>query len=245
MDTDFGCITLPLVPGRKEPSDRSEMVTQLMFGESYRVLEKSKKWILVRNGSDDYECWIDRKQHFEVNEPLELAERVETITSTLKTMEGEITLPMGARVHRGEFKIGDLKYNYTGQIAGQKAEPTTFALALLGAPYLWGGKSVLGVDCSGFVQVVYDCCGISLPRDAYQQAEKGESVDFVDTAEPGDIAYFDNDEGQITHVGILLGKGKIIHASGSVRIDSIDHQGIFNTKQKTYTHKLRIIKRVK
>ena len=118
------------------------------------------------------------------------------------------------------------------------------AYTFINAPYLWGGRSPLGIDCSGFTQVVYKLAGQKLQRDAYQQADQGITLGFIEEAEAGDLAFFDNDEGKIIHVGILLGQGKIIHASGKVRIDRIDHQGIFNEETGKYSHKLRIIKRI-
>jgi cell wall-associated NlpC family hydrolase len=242
MDKEIGCTVFPLIPGRKEPSDKSEMVTQLLFGETYAVLETEKKWILVENHADGYACWIDKKQHVPIAETVNLTDRVGTVTGNLKTEEGDVSIPLGAKVMAGTFQIGQKRFTYEGERAIREANVLDYAKKLLGAPYLWGGKSVFGVDCSGFVQLVFDCCGIQLPRDAYQQAELGEAVDFVDTALAGDIAYFDNEEGRITHVGILTGDGRIIHASGSVRIDTIDHQGIFF--QNAYTHQLRIIKRL-
>ncbi|MNL48577.1 Gamma-D-glutamyl-L-lysine endopeptidase [compost metagenome] len=114
----------------------------------------------------------------------------------------------------------------------------------LNAPYLWGGRSILGIDCSGFTQVCYKILGIKLKRDAYQQADQGELVSFINEGKLGDLAFFDNAEGRITHVGILINSHQIIHASGRVRIDSIDHQGIFNEETQQYSHKLRIIKRI-
>ena len=114
----------------------------------------------------------------------------------------------------------------------------------LGTAYLWGGKSIFGVDCSGFVQQLYKLFGIFLPRDAYQQAEVGELVGFLQEAKLGDLAFFDNDEGRITHVGMLLSDRLIMHASGNVRIDPIDHAGIIHRITGKRTHHLRLIKRV-
>jgi cell wall-associated NlpC family hydrolase len=240
----LGCISLPLVPGRKEPSDKSEQVTQLLFGESYTVLEMQKKWCLVRNDADGYECWIDRKQHTEVSAPPSLKRTTSQPLTMVKAGKYELLIPAGAKVSEEIFSIGNEKFELTDRLPEKPTRLAEFAQEFFGAPYLWGGKSIMGMDCSGFVQVVYSCCGIQLPRDAYQQAETGQTVDFVETAEPGDLAYFDNEEGRITHVGILLDGEHIIHASGSVRIDSIDHVGIFDKNTKTYSHQLRIVKRV-
>ena len=118
------------------------------------------------------------------------------------------------------------------------------AMMYINAPYLWGGRSPFGIDCSGFTQLVYKIAGKKLPRDAYQQAEIGQTLSFVEEAQSGDLAFFDNEEGSIVHVGILLQDNEIIHASGKVRIDKIDHQGIFNVDTKRYSHKLRLIKKI-
>jgi cell wall-associated NlpC family hydrolase len=103
---------------------------------------------------------------------------------------------------------------------------------------------LLGIDCSGFTQNVFAVCGKSIPRDAYQQAELGDTIDFAEEAQEGDLAFFDNEEGRIIHVGMVLKDAKIIHASGRVRIDKLDHEGIYNAETKTYSHRLRIIKRL-
>jgi len=109
---------------------------------------------------------------------------------------------------------------------------------------LWGGRSPFGIDCSGFTQMVYKLCGMPLKRDAWMQAEQGQDIHLLDETQPGDLAFFDNEEGRIIHVGILTTKNRIIHASGKVRLDSIDHQGIFNSETKRYTHNLRLLKRL-
>ncbi|HEX2935487.1 MAG TPA: C40 family peptidase, partial [Bacteroidales bacterium] len=127
---------------------------------------------------------------------------------------------------------------------GSPIEIEEVARKFLHAPYLWGGRTVFGIDCSGFTQIVYKMNGIGIPKDAYQQAEIGEPVQFVEDTRTGDLAFFDNEEGRITHTGIILGKSEIIHASGEVRIDKFDHQGIFNEEDNAYSHKLRLIKRI-
>ena len=244
MKEELGCIALPSVPGRREPSDKSEMVTQLLFGEVYQVLEEQKKWILIRNEADHYECWIDRKQHNSISEKIVFKETVRSAFAPIAGGDQMWFLPAGSKVNSGDFSIGTRKFSFDGSQDQSKNDPIRYAGQFLGAPYLWGGKSIFGIDCSGLVQVVFTCCDIQLPRDAYQQAEIGETVDFVETAQAGDLAYFDNEDGRITHVGIMLDGEHIIHASGSVRIDRIDHEGIYNTETESYSHRLRIVKRV-
>jgi cell wall-associated NlpC family hydrolase len=155
-----------------------------------------------------------------------------------------IPLTVGSTFHLGQ-KV------YT-TISKTRAIPKKFsavkvaatAMDYLNVPYLWGGRSILGVDCSGLVQVVYHMCGLDMPRDAAQQSLKGKTIDFVDEVHPGDLAFFDNPSGEIIHVGIIVEPGKILHASGQVKIDKIDHNGIFSVNQGIYTHSLRIIKRL-
>ena len=118
------------------------------------------------------------------------------------------------------------------------------ALIFLNAPYLWGGRTPFGIDCSGFTQIVYRLQGINIPRDAHQQAEVGNTLSFIEESQEGDLAFFDDSEGEITHVGIIMNNNNIIHASGKVRIDKLDQQGIFNIEKKIHTHKLRIIKSI-
>jgi cell wall-associated NlpC family hydrolase len=241
-----GVVIHPLVPCRKEPSDKAELVTQLLFGEDYRVLEESKKWVLIENASDHYQAWIDRKMHTPTREPL--SDYRPRTADTLWLQSEGLPLPFGSRLHRlenGKFHLANKSWNYSGEIGDSNpANIIPYAKKFLGAPYLWGGKSILGIDCSGLVQLVFDAAGISMPRDAWQQAEKGVVVDFVDLSEAGDLAFFDNEDGRITHVGIVIEPGKIIHASGSVRIDRLDHQGIFHINQQSYSHQLRVIKRI-
>lgn len=234
---NYGIIKLPLVPGRAEPSDKSEMITQYSFGEPYKVLESTTKWKLIESAADGYQSWIDTKQHSDLSKEdfgafdLKKARvSLEVLFALKGAGEDRIHVPMGSFITQG---------NNT-----ESTDIKTIALKLLNAPYLWGGKSILGIDCSGFTQIVFRCIGINIPRDAYQQAELGSTIDFIDLAETGDMVFFDNTEGRITHVGIMIDKGKIIHASGKVRMDTIDHEGIYNADEKKYTHKTRIIKRL-
>lgn len=251
----YGIVDIPLIPCRSEPSDKAEMVTQLLFGEIYTVLEIEKNWVLIENYADHYTCWISRKQWSEISDD-EFRKRTETAQKRCGDALGMVTDQKNRRFYipcssilphyaDGTFELGGKRYEYDARIARHDdGSRVRHAMRLLHAPYLWGGKSAMGIDCSGFTQVVFACAGISIPRDAHQQAERGDSVDFTDLAEPGDLAFFDNAEGHITHVGIITEKGKIIHASGSVRIDTLDHNGIYDELRKEYTHKLRLIKRV-
>lgn len=252
----YGIIELSVVPGRAEASDKSEMVTQLLFGDVFTIIGEAEKFIKVKVHYDNYECWICRKQYLSIGESefsqisnspyhctTDLVQVIEYKNNLLPIVQGS-SLP---HFKNDQFKIGNEVVNFNGNVSvpakiGSKDKIVEDALMYLNAPYLWGGKSPFGIDCSGFTQIVYKINNIVIPRDAYQQAELGDSYSFVEEAEPGDLAFFDNEEGRITHVGILVSKNKIIHASGKVRIDTLDHQGIYNRETNSYTHKLRIIK---
>jgi hypothetical protein len=256
----FGICSLSVVPCRKEPANTSEMVTQLLFGEHYQILEETETWIKIITAYDKYECWINRKQYSKISEAtfklLELQHAVLN-TEILQLIKNKANgmvfpIPMGATLPgymNKECKIENEIYSFEGVVCHSNIKRTTkelidTAFIFINAPYLWGGKSIFGIDCSGFTQLVYKLNGYKLPRDAYQQAEIGQSLSFVEEAQPGDLAFFDNEEGRIVHVGIVLENQQIIHASGKVRIDKFDHYGIFNLDTKKYSHQLRVIKKV-
>lgn len=229
-----GICKYPLVACRREPNERSEMISQLLYGEAYEIIEEQSTWIKIKNLRDSYESWIDKKLHsaFVSNsQPCYIARQAFTEISNASGKK--MIVPAASIIHSKE-----------------KVEPTTeslidTALKFLGAPYLWGGKSIWGFDCSGFVQVVFQIHGMDLSRDAYQQAELGEIVEFNDLIEAGDLAFFSKENEAISHVGICISKEQIIHASGEVRIDKLDHHGIYNEDIQSYSHKLRIVKRIK
>jgi len=255
----YGICTLSIVPCRIEPADTSEMVSQLLFGEIYRVLDERKKWVKVRAVHDGYESWVDRKQHHELKRDvfMELEKSPKTFSteliSLLKSGQDESFFPLVLGSVLPNFsnnltQFSNLKFEFDGDTQNRtgisRNELIETAFLYLNAPYLWGGRTPFGIDCSGYSQIIYRMCGIDLPRDASQQAEVGDRLSFIEEATPGDLAFFDNKEGRITHVGILLGDNKIIHASGKVRVDRIDHQGIFNDEMRDYSHHLRLITRV-
>ena len=251
----YGISNLSIVPMRDEAADQAEMVNQILFGEHFKVLESRKKWSKIRLAHDNYEGWICNKQWIEIPEEdyKQLDKDVSTITTDILdiiTKEQHQPIVIGSILptyKSGYALINNEMYKFDGLTTpgfSQKEKLVENALMYLNAPYLWGGRSPLGIDCSGFTQMVYRLQGISLPRDAYQQAEVGTTLSFVEESEPGDLAFFDNKEGEITHVGIILADNHIIHASGKVRIDRIDQQGIFNTEIGSHTHKLRLIKSI-
>ncbi len=255
----YGICALSIVPCRLEPADPSEMVSQLLFGEIYRVIDERKKWIKIRATHDGYESWIDRKQHLEIkrDEFMEIEKAPRTFSNDLVSLlqehksESLFPLVLGSvlpNFNQGNSEFNNASFTFEGEtlarVAPSRNDLVNTAFLYLNAPYLWGGRTAFGIDCSGFSQIIYRMCGIDLPRDASQQAEIGDKLSFIEEATPGDLAFFDNAEGRITHVGILLGDNKIIHASGKVRVDRIDHQGIFNDETHDYSHHLRLITRV-
>jgi len=257
--TKYGICEQSLVPVRKQPTDQSEMINQLLFGDLVLITDVKDSWYLIVTNHDSYEGWVDNKQietiklsHFE-----KLAKSKPAFLSSFYTKATTLTgeskhLLLGSRLpylHENSFTIPSGKYKIDVNNPSLKSNITgrdiiDIALKYLGAPYLWGGRSPMGIDCSGFTQIVFMQAGIQLKRDASMQAEKGETINFIDEVEIGDLAFFDNSEEMIIHVGIIIDNKKIIHASGEVRIDNIDHEGIYNEVLKKYTHKLRIIKRI-
>lgn len=251
----YGISNLSIVPMRNEAADQAEMVNQILFGEHFKVLEVRKKWSRIRLAHDSYEGWICNKQWIEIEDDIykQLDKDVSTITTDILDIiskDHQQPIVIGSILpsyKSGHAIINNEMYQFDGLTTpgyAKKEKLVESALMYLNAPYLWGGRSPLGIDCSGFTQMVYRLQGIDLPRDAYQQAEAGTTLSFVEESEPGDLAFFDNSEGEIIHVGIIMENNHIIHASGKVRIDRIDQQGIFNQELGTHTHKLRLIKSI-
>ncbi len=251
----FGLCNLATIPLRIAPNDQSEIVSQVLFGEHFWVLQKQSNWLQIKLQFDDYEGWIDEKQmrYITENSFEKLNKNKLILTADLiEFVTGDDTyltpIPLGSSLSFLESKtINKENFSFDGtKTIGIKPKPELIksAFLYLNAPYLWGGKTPFGIDCSGFTQMVYKLNGYKLTRDASQQATQGESLSFIEESEPGDLAFFDNDEGKIIHVGIIMANNYIIHASGKVRIDRLDHLGIFNEEQNRHTHKLRVIKKI-
>lgn len=251
----YGICNLAIIPLRVEPNDRSEQVSQVLFGEHFTVIDQQKQWMKIQLYFDKYEGWIDSKQCqiISQNEFDEITKSsmilnndlVEFVTNDQNIL---MPIPLGSALTFLNFeKINVNNFIFEGlKVTGQKAKSELIKTAFLylNAPYLWGGKSPFGIDCSGFTQMVYKLNGYKLLRDASQQATQGEALSFIEESEAGDLAFFDNEEGKIIHVGIIMNDNYIIHASGKVRIDRLDHLGIYNAESNRHTHKLRVIKKI-
>jgi len=253
----YGICNLSIVPLRKEPTYQSEMVSQVLFGEFFTILEKDKNWSKIKLAFDDCEGFVDNKQFQEIEyaeyqilqgaKPIYSGEVIDFISNSAREF---FTIPLGANLpnyNNESFILNKENYQFEGAILGQiasKEEILQKAYVYLNTPYLWGGKTPFGIDCSGFTQMVYKLCGYKLFRNANEQATQGEVLSFIEESEPGDLAFFDNEEGEIIHVGIILNNYTIIHAHGKVRIDTLDHSGIFNADLQKHTHKLRVIKKI-
>ena len=233
---DIGICTVSVAAVRLEQSHQSEMTTQMLFGETVDILERERKFTKVKMHFDGYEGWVDSNQIKSISEK-QLAERkIQILTKNFEVQQQDgknILLSTGSEID-AESSANFLNVN----------QIEIHAKEFLNVPYLWSGRSFFGLDCSGFIQLLYKNHGINLPREAHQQAEKGEVLSFVEECKAGDLAFFENDEGAITHVGMMLSTHQIIHASGKVRIDSLDSSGIFNSELKMHTHKLRFIRSV-
>lgn len=244
----FCCVSIS--PIRKEKSDSSEMVSQLLFGEVVEVVETQNNWVKITNYSDAYSGWVDEKQLLYLSEKeikrwLEGKQILQSLILEIEGPLGRQIITKGALIPSEKettFNIGAYTYCYIESPDLKKLSLSDFAKSYLSTPYLWGGKSPFGIDCSGFTQQVFKAIDINLPRDAYQQAELGMEINFEDKVE-GDLAFFQNESGKITHVGIVLSGNKIIHASGYVRIDLLRQDGIYHEKSLQRTHQLAIIKR--
>ncbi len=256
----YGISNLSIIPMRKDRSERSEMVSQLIFGELYEVLEEEKNWVYIKGSHDEYCGWIDGKMHMPVSEtfareyisyPHPIAKDTLNIIKKPDDYGNKLIVsgsifPFFDKTSK-RFRLDNETYELVNTMKTQPEREDIretligYAMQYYNTPYLWGGRTPYGIDCSGFAQIVYRLAGIKLPRDAYQQAGCGTPLSFLQEAKPGDLAFFGDNE-HITHVGILWKGNRIIHASGKVRIDKIDHNGIFNEELNIYSHNLLLIR---
>ena len=245
---------------RQEPSHRSELVNQLLFGDVFEILEQQPEWVHIKLTYDHYQGWVHRNQVSLLEESEWQAIRNEgskTVSTDLIQVLEDKTLNTSFAVgaactfpffEKGKFSLAGKVYEYPGQVhrieAPDPEQVVMHAMTFLNTPYLWGGRSPFGIDCSGFTQLAFKMAGIIIPRDASIQAQYGEAIHLIHEAQPGDLMFFDNEEQEITHVGIFVNEGHIIHAHGKVRVDLIDHHGIYSRELKRYTHPLRLIRRM-
>jgi cell wall-associated NlpC family hydrolase len=248
------------IPLRAAPSHRAEMVSQILFGERFSIIESSGTWVRIETLFDTYTGWIDSAQYGYTGWNEEFPGIISGRELICIREDGsQMTLAPGSELFNisddlSIFTVAGTDYRLAEPHASRlapHASPLTphaslseTALQFLNTPYLWGGRTHLGIDCSGFVQIAFKIHGIALPRNASQQAHKGITVDFISDAKPGDVLFFSDDTDTISHTGILLAKETIIHAAGRVRLDRVDHQGIWSDEAGRYTHRLRLIKRM-
>jgi hypothetical protein len=250
---EYGICNLAVIPLRAEPNDLSEQVSQVLFGEAFEIIEWGERWVKIITESDNYTGWIGRLQFVmlghiayknlkHTKSPL----TYRAVTQAWKIADNSVVyLTAGSSLAFLEgttCHIGTERFEIIGEI-GEREDITTTAKSFLNAPYLWGGRTHFGIDCSGFTQVVFKLNNIQLKRDASQQVQEGVLVENLSRARLGDLAFFNNAEGRVTHVGILLNDEHIIHASGKVKIDTIDDKGIYSEEQKRHTHTLHSIRR--
>ena len=237
----YGICKLSAIALRKEARHSSEMVSQLLYNETYTILDKTHEWVLIQTDFDQYEGWIQAKQLMEISEEDYKALKSKKVYLTTKPIveyNGQL-LTMGTPLYEPHPDAIEMPSAFHPEMM------VDYSKRLLGAPYLWGGRTVMGIDCSGLVQVCARLSGLHLPRDASQQIQCGELVYFLQETQPGDLAFFGNEEGKITHVGIVMSDEQIIHCSGQVRIDYLDQTGIFNKERNEHTHHLQAVKRLK
>jgi len=252
----YGCCCVPVSAVRRDASHKSEMVTQQLFGECCTIIEEQTNgWIKIKCRYDDYEGWCQQAHVVEIEEAsFNQADKnlTDDWVSQVDYNGHQMHVPLGSSLTSLNYGKAFWRKNavqYSGKVWNAVVVKITpklvkqIAYKFLNTTYVWGGKSVFGIDCSGFCQMVFKFLNIALPRDAWQQAEKGDLVPALNKVQCGDLAFFENEEGKITHVGLLLSQNEIIHSSGKVRLDKMDKEGIVNLETKQRTHTLKVIKR--
>jgi cell wall-associated NlpC family hydrolase len=257
----YGLTNTAVVPMRAAPDERSEMVSQLLWGETFAITDQNDDWHCICNDFDGYRGWVnkhavhtfcnDEDYQNVVRQPFYVCTQLCCATHSITNER--VLIPHGAVLYGYNTasqsfvlnkQIYHLNFPLPTMPANKQKGVIQAAYAFLNAPYLWGGRTALGIDCSGFTQLIFFINGISIPRDACQQAEIGDAVQCAENNCAAALAFFGNTEAKITHVGIILDSTKIIHASGKVRIDKWDSEGIYNENEQRYTHKLRCIRQI-
>ena len=235
----YGICHLSIIPVRKNSTSKSELVSQLIYGELFKVIEKKEKWFYIESIDDKYSGWINHSQFKEILEQdFKKVKKIKSkllnnISSEIETENGNMSITIGSKISSAFILNHKLK-----QKEYSKSSIIKNSLKFLNSPYLWGGRTPYGIDCSGFSQQVYKLNGFQLSRDANQQALQGKEVK-LEKAKPGDLAFFGDKK--ITHVGIIMDSNKIIHSFGCVRIDYLNEKGIINSISKKTTHYLKKI----
>jgi len=227
------------------------MVSQLVFGERVQGLEQQGNWLKIRNESDAYEGWATSYMLTSVSgSQANGTPFYRFISSNEPVLFDEsgrsMHLPIGAVIPSAEpymskdhLQIGERRWRIYQDALFLSINPSellSFAQRLLYTPYLWGGRSSYGIDCSGFTQLCYKVCGIAIPRDSGQQWKAAKQISWA-SRKPTDLVFFNqNGKPNISHVGILMNANEIIHASGRVRIDSIQAEGIIRKSDQKLTH---------
>ncbi|MEM8509810.1 MAG: C40 family peptidase [Bacteroidota bacterium] len=248
---EYGLGHLSIVPIRLSPDEDAGMISQIIYGDHFKIKESRKTWSRIRITYDGCEGWVQNNQITRISETsFRKIEQQDPIYSTdfiTHVCTGDnVFLPvlLGSRMDIAPILQHTMEEAMPIAIKSSKNNLVTTALLYLNCPYLKGGKSPFGIDSSGFTQMVYKINGYRLLRTTEQQATQGEPLSFIEESEAGDMVFFDNSEGSIDHVGIILENNYVIHCFGSVRIDRIDHTGIFDVRKRRYTHQLRVIKKV-
>lgn len=250
----YGICLSAQIPIRGSHSEKAEMVTQMLFGETCKIVDLKNEWYFVYTDMDQYLGWCDAQSVTAISreEYLKIETKkhpcISSAYAQLKANNEVLTISQGSTLPF--FNGSNLQLNFKSfeLLNGSTKKPESAvqsAKNMIGTPYLWGGRTLMGIDCSGLIVNIFKTLNIYLPRDANEQIAYGETIAFLNEAQPDDLCFFDNAEGKIIHVGLLIDNQTIIHASGKVRIDKIDHQGIYNEDMKKYTHHLRLIKRLK
>ena len=258
-----------VTPVREEPSHAAEQATQLLFGEVCEVLDRHSSWTKIRSTMDGQVGWVVAKMMTPVSEEAIrlLGERREAngegvvatpvaVATVIETGE-QLMLTIGTRLpeyKKGTFEVLGKKYKINPrcvyEVKGERSEVkgedvVRVAQSLLNVPYLWGGKNIMGYDCSGFTQTVYSVFGINLLRNAREQVTQGQVVGSLAEAQPGDLVFFDHSDRnpeatKITHVGMLISPTEVIHCAGYVHVDKIDERGIRLANGKLSHHLVQI-----